>query len=140
MIPKSNGKIEIGNSTNCLVFILGIAILLITCANIGIEQSDQAAIDSLREGGSDFSKAHPFDFYLYHTNKAGAQRLFGDLADQGFTTSVQEGALDGEFLCLAWLIFVPSAEMLVQVSELFEEIIAIYGGEYDGWDTVVISE
>ena len=123
-----------------ILLFMGFLALLSACDMLSLSETDQEALDSLSDAGSDLTKAHPFDFYIYHNNRAGAQRICADLDTKGFQASVQEGAIEGEWLCLARLSFVPSIEKLTEVDQLFEEIIVKYGGEYDGWETIVISE
>lgn len=123
-----------------VILVFGFVILLSACEIINSFESDQTALDSLRDAGSDLLKVHPFDFYLYHENKAGAQRICAELEQSGFQVSVSEGAIQGEWLCLARLSFLPSVEKLSELSHIFEELINVHGGEYDGWETIVISE
>jgi hypothetical protein len=59
---------------------------------------------------------------------------------EGFLVSVQEGATEGDWLCLARLKFIPSIEKLSELQVVFEDLIAKFGGEYDGWETIVIPE
>ncbi len=121
--------------------LLFISILLFTgCGLLNLSESDEAALDSLRDAGSDFSKIHPFDFYLYHDEKLGAQELCAELRDKGFEVTVREGAIAGEYLCLASRSFIPSIEELSEIQSLIEDLINQYGGEYDGWETIVITE
>jgi hypothetical protein len=107
---------------------------------LSLSETDKEALDSLRDAGSDLTKAHPFEFYIYHNNKADAQLICADLKQDGFQASVREDAIEDEWLCLTRLSFVPSIEKLAELDLLFEEIITKYGGEYDGWETIVISE
>ena len=108
------------------------------CSLINLVESDQAALDSLREAGSDFSRIHPFDFYLYHPEKSGAEQICAQLRAEGFQVTVREGAIEGEWLCLATLSFIPSIDKLSELQGVFDELISQYGGEYDGWETIVI--
>jgi regulator of RNase E activity RraB len=110
------------------------------CSFLDLAESDQTALDSLRDAGSDFSKIHPFDFYIYHNNQSGAQKICEELELDGFQVSVQEGATEGDWLCLARLKFIPSIEKLSELQVVFEDLIAKFGGEYDGWETIVIPE
>lgn len=123
-----------------LLFFSILVTILSACDSLRLYETDQAALDSLKEAGSDLTKPHPFDFYLYHNNKAGAQRLCGELNRMDFRVVVQEGALEGEWLCLASLEIVPSIEKLDELSQMFEGLIDSYGGDYDGWETIVISK
>ncbi len=123
-----------------LLLIFGLMVFLIACSFLDIAGSDQAALDSLRDAGSDFSKIHPFDFYIYHNNQSGAQKICEELELEGFLVSVQEGAIEGEWLCLARLNFIPSIKTLTELQKEFEDLIKTHGGDYDGWETVVIPE
>jgi len=128
------------SGSRVILLIVVLTILSTACSTTGADQSDQEALDILKEAGSDFSQIHPFDFYLYHDNKAGAQRIFAELNQDGFQVSVQEGAIEGEWLCLARLSFLPSIEKISEIDKVVEELIRDYGGGYDGWETIVISE
>ena len=100
--------------------------------------SDQAVLDSLRDAGSDMSKSHPIDFYLYHPEKSGADQICNRLRTDGFRVTVREAALGDEWLCLASMSFVPSINRLSEIREKFTELTDQFGGEYDGWETIVI--
>jgi hypothetical protein len=108
------------------------------CGLLSQSDADQAALDSLRDAGSDLNKVHPFDFYLYHPDQAGAAQLCSHLQADGFQVTVREGALEGEWLCLASLSFIPSIEKLSELRGKLEGLIEQFGGEYDGWETLVI--
>jgi hypothetical protein len=100
--------------------------------------SDEATLERLREAGSDLSKPHPFDFYFYHPDQTGAQQLCGALVQDGFDTIVTDSAAGDDWLCLASLTMLPTLENLTKLNARFEALIAEYGGEYDGWETMVI--
>jgi len=61
------------------------------CGLVNLAGSDQATLDSLREAGSDFTRVHPFDFYLYHPEKSGAEQICTQLGTKGFQVTVREG-------------------------------------------------
>ena len=121
------------------LYVIG-AILITSCGLFSMTASDEAALDSLRDAGSDFSKIHPFDFYFYHEEKLGAQELCAELRDMGFEVTVREGAVAGEYLCLASRSFIPSIEELSRLQNIFDDLINQHGGEYDGWETIIITE
>ena len=108
------------------------------CGLIGGGSSDQATLDQLRDAGSDLSKPHPFDFYLYHPEQSGAEQLCATLSADGFQVDVRESALGGEWLCLASLTMFPTIENLAELDARFSRLIDQYGGEYDGWETMVL--
>ena len=105
--------------------------LIVGCSVLNTAAQDQAALDQLREAGSDMTKPHPFDFYIYHPEKAGAIEICGELQDEGFKVTVREGAQGNEWLCFASHSFVPSVEKLAELEEKFEGLVEVYGGEYD---------
>lgn len=119
--------------------ILVLIILLATgCIDLNLASTDERALENLRESGSDFSKIHPFSFYIYHPNQEGAESICAELAVQGFQIDAREAATGGESLCFASLEMLPTMENLARVEDLFNELTDQYGGEYDGWEAMVI--
>jgi hypothetical protein len=117
-----------------------LSIIVIGCSFLDSSSTDEEVLQELREAGSDFSRLHTFDFYLYHPDEMGATDICGELESEGFQITVREGALEGEWLCLASTSMLPSIEKLAEFELLFEGLIGLYGGEYDGWETIVIPE
>ena len=113
--------------------------MLVSCTNLNMADKDEKALENLHKSGSDLSQVHPFDFYLYHQHEPGAKDLCSHLEAEGFLVNVREGAIKGEWLCLASVRFVPSVNKLQEYQALFDTLIDEYGGEYDGWETIVIS-
>lgn len=108
------------------------------CRALSADDPDQAVLDSLREAGSDFAQIHPFDFYIYHPKDSGAGQICAQLRAKGFNISVREAATGSDWLCLASLSFVPSNDKLTEIRSMIEDLTKQLGGEYDGWETVVI--
>jgi hypothetical protein len=133
----SQGEVII-RSDRMTLSILLIAAFIRGCSLLNAAPSDQAVLDSLRDAGSDMTKSHPFDFYLYHPDETGAAQICTQLRGEGFQVTVREGAVDGDWLCLASLSFVPSIEKLSELRVKFDHLIDQYGGQYDGWETIVI--
>jgi hypothetical protein len=127
---------KLGGIREFLILIVYL-LLIASCGTFNQANSDQATLEALREADSDFTKVHPFDFY--HHEISGAQRICVELQAEGFSVTVREGALEGEWLCLATLNFQPSIEKLSELRSRFEELVSQQGGEYDGWETIVIS-
>jgi hypothetical protein len=117
---------------------LVVGFLATSCGLLNTSNDDQATLDQLRQAGSDLSKPHPFDFYLYHPEQSGAEQLCNALVSDGFQVSVGESAAGGDWLCLASLTMLPSIENLTELDGQFNRLIDQYGGEYDGWETLVI--
>ena len=82
-------------------FLVLIDVVISGCGMLSNTASDQATLDALQEAGSDLSKVHPFDFYFYHNEQLGAQKICAALRDQGFQVTVRSGAIEGEWMCLA---------------------------------------
>ncbi len=125
-------------SLGSLAVTILISAVVSACGPRAQVDADQAALDSLREAGSDLSKPHPFDFYLYHPGQSGAAQMCDQLSIEGFQTVVREAADEAEWLCLATIAFVPSLDGLAEVQARLSELAGQLGGEYDGWETIVV--
>jgi hypothetical protein len=115
-----------------------VGLLISGCGLLNSGSSDQATLDALQEAGSELSKIHPFNLYLYHPEQLGAQQLCASLRDKGFQVTVRRGAIEEKRLCQATLNMVPSIEKLTELNTVFNGLIDQYGGEYDGWETIVV--
>ena len=98
---------------------------------------DLAVIQQLRGAGSDVTKPHPIEFFLYFPDEQAAQTAADRVRSSGFDANVQRGA-DNSWLCLATKSMVPSHEALVGIRRQFEEMASALGGEYDGWGTPIV--
>lgn len=121
-----------------LIMIFALSAILPACSQFSPTASDQAALQSLQEAGSDLTKPHPFDFYLYHSEQSGALNVCDQLQNEGFKTTLREGANSGEWLCLASKTFIPSLENLAEIQSHLSDLAGQYGGEYDGWEAMVV--
>jgi len=129
---------EVMKQHRYLICMLLATIVVGGCGLIGGSSSDQATLDQLSEAGSDLSRPHPFDFYLYHPEQSGAELLCSALISEGFEVSIGESATGGDWLCLASLTMLPTIENLTELGTTFTRLIDQYGGEYDGWETIVL--
>ena len=102
---------------------------------------DAAVIHQLRLAGSDLTKPHPIEFFLYFPAESGAQHIAQKLAPLGFASEVKPSAAGST---LPWLLF--STRSMVQTEEmsrlrvLLEELAAAERGEYDGWGSPIVRE
>lgn len=126
------------NHRTILPRVLLLVLLISGCGLLAGSDSDQATLNQLREAGSDLSKPHPFDFYLYHPQQTGAQQLCSALLSEGFEVSVGESATGGDWLCRASRAMLPTLENLSEINARISRLIDQYGGEYDGWETIVL--
>ena len=118
--------------------ILLLFVLISGCGLTGNGNKDQAVLDQLRDAGSDLAKPHPFHFYLYHPDAGGAEQLCSALRTDGFHVRITESAGGSDWLCLASFTMLPTIENLTELQARFEVLMDQYGGEYDGWETIVI--
>lgn len=102
------------------------------------EGPDSQALIALREAGSDLSKPHPIEFYLYFPAKTDADDVGVQLREEGFDVTVRLGADDMNWLVLARRTMVPEQRLLVGLRNKFEALADSLGGEYDGWEAMVV--
>jgi len=99
---------------------------------------DLAVIQQLANAGSDLSKPHPIEFFLYFPSEQLAQSAAAQVRQAGFQAKVELGAEKKNWLCLATKSLVPAHAALVAIRAQFEELASNLGGEYDGWGTPVV--
>jgi hypothetical protein len=100
---------------------------------------DAEVVAQLRKAGSDLSKPHPIEFFLYFPSKAAADRVSDKLNSMGFHAAV-EPPVQGK---LPWLTYatknmVPATAELERLRSVFDALSASEQGEYDGWGTPIV--
>jgi len=103
-----------------------------------VVDGDLAVLRRLAKGGSNLSKSHPIDFFLYFPNEQAAEGAAAELRNDGFGAQVQRGADEGNWLCHATRSLVPAHAELVAIRARLEGIAASRGGQYDGWGTPIV--
>ena len=98
---------------------------------------DNAVIDQLRAAGSDLSKPHSLEFYLYVPTEEAARRVEGVLSREGFHVDVRTAALGPGWLALASKTLAPTTTALARIRQLLSKLATEEGGEYDGWEAQV---
>jgi hypothetical protein len=86
---------------------------------------------------SDVSKPHTVLHYLYVPDRAAADAIAAELEQSGFRTEERVGADGVSWLVLARHEIVPTEEQLAALRQSMGELVAPYGGEYDGWEAEV---
>ncbi|NIN72408.1 MAG: hypothetical protein GTO46_10930 [Gemmatimonadetes bacterium] len=99
---------------------------------------DSQTLTALRDAGSDLSKPHPIEFYLYFPAKTDADHVGVQLQEEGFDVTVRLGAEEVNWLVLAQSTMVPEQRILVELRNKFEALADSLGGEYDGWEAMVV--
>jgi hypothetical protein len=97
-------------------------------------------IKRLKAVGSDLSKEHQIEFFLYFPAEQAAQAAGAEMAAEGFQIEVglaPEGSRL-EWHCLATKAIVPTTAQLDGISARLEMLAAKYAGEYDGWGAGVV--
>lgn len=100
--------------------------------------ADGKVISQLKRAGSNLSKEHPIEFYIYAPTKDSANKIASTLFDKGFNAKV-ELSVEGN----AWLVYlvkyiVPTEKTMLEIRNTFNKIASSVGGEYDGWGTPIV--
>jgi hypothetical protein len=99
---------------------------------------DSQALNALRDAGSDLSKPHLIEFYLYFPAQTDANDVAVQLREEGLDVTVRLGADDVNWLVLAQRTMVPEQRLLQEFRSKFEALADSLGGEYDGWEAMVV--
>jgi regulator of ribonuclease activity B len=109
--------------------------------SIKVPEVDQNVLDQLREAGSDLSKPHDIEFFLYFPNKEAAglaaERIKGGGAG-GFTAEVKNSPQGDAWMCYVTRKMVPDGTKIALIGERFRTLAQELGGEYDGWETSLV--
>jgi hypothetical protein len=112
-----------------------------TDISIKIPELDQQVLDQLREAGSDLSKPHDLEFFLYFPNQEAAgiaaERIITSGAG-GFTAEVKQAPQGDAWMCYVTRKMVPEGAKIALIGERFRTLAQELGGEYDGWETSLV--
>jgi len=100
--------------------------------------NDDAVIEQLRIAGSNLSKPHPIDFYIYVPTQESAERIAGTLSNQGFTVKVRHAATGSDWLALATKEVVPTSSALAKIRHDLTALALSEHGDYDGWEAPIV--
>jgi hypothetical protein len=105
------------------------------------ETFEQEVLEQLKGSGSDISKPHKFEFYLYVAAKADADNAAAKMLVSGFSgAEVRPSAADdGTWLCLVSKTLVPKDTNLDDHARFFNEVAAALHGVFDGWEAEIVS-
>src|SRR5262245_48381927 len=102
------------------------------------DDPDGRVLQQLVVAGSDLSKPHNVEFFLYLPDQERATKTCDTLQTEGYTGKVQRGAQGPQWQCLATKSLVPSHAEIVAISRHMEDLAKMHGGRYDGWGTPVV--
>ncbi len=100
--------------------------------------TDQQILDQLRAAGSDLSKPHPMEFYLYFPTEDVAARVADEIEADGYRVEVKRAPRGPAWMCYVTRRMTPKKSEIAAMGRRFRELAEKYGGEYDGWETEVV--
>lgn len=100
--------------------------------------TDQQVLNQLQEAGSDLSKPHPLEFYLYFPAEESAHQAAEMIADDGFSVEVKRAAQGSAWMCYVTKRMAPKRSEIAAIGKRFRSLAQEFGGEYDGWETEVV--
>ena len=99
----------------------------------------EGVLQQLRESGSDLTKPHVFEFYLYFATRPLAVKAADKIRQSGFSAAgVSRSASGDAWLCVAKKTLVPGKADFGDHARFFEQIAAVLSGEFDGWEAEVV--
>ena len=129
-------------NTSFLVLLLGAVVLgLFLWPRVAKAQQDPDAqvLVQLKRAGSDLSKPHAIEFFLYAPTKEAADRLASRIKALNFEAKVEPAAQGSQWAVLATRSMVPKHADLVLIRQQFTALASAEKGEYDGWGTPVVN-
>ena len=99
---------------------------------------DESVLIQLKKAGSDLSKPHEIEFFLYFPTQAAAEQAALRIREGGFEVEVKQAAKGADWLCFATKTMIPKLSDLQQIRRDFNSLTAAVGGDYDGWGTPVV--
>lgn len=98
---------------------------------------DKVVIDQLQKAGSNLTKPHAIDFYLYFPDKPVALEAAAKMAKAGFQVKFGKAAKGDKWLCIARKSLVPELPAIQEIGRNLTEMATSLKGEYDGWEAGV---
>lgn len=100
--------------------------------------SDAETLKALAEAGSDLTKSHLIDHWIFFQDESGARAAAKDLVSSGFVlVSLDKDPENSEWRLLARKEMVPHLKDIEKTSAFFEVLARRNNGDYDGWETQV---
>ncbi len=109
------------------------------------DEKDLAVLHRLEELGSDLSKPHTVDFFLYFPSEELARSAASEIERDGYVVNVHIAPQPWwrrlfskpEWSCCASKSITPNTEIILKTSAWFNGIAQRLSGQYDGWGTKV---
>jgi hypothetical protein len=100
---------------------------------------DQSVLIQLRKSGSDLSKPHKIEFFLYFPAQTVAEKASVTIRQAGFDVEVKKAAKGESWLCFATKTMIPALPDLQRIRQNFITLAGSMNGEYDGWGTQIVN-
>src|ERR1700686_994578 len=68
---------------------------------------DQMVLEQLKKAGSDLSKPHNLEFFIYFPTKTDAMDIAPRIKEAGFAVDVRQAAQGSDWLCFATKTMIP---------------------------------
>jgi hypothetical protein len=88
---------------------------------------------TLRKNGSDVTKPHCFEFYIYVPKQAYAAKAANKIRQSGFAVEISRSGK--RWLVLASKTLIPATADLADQGRFFREVAQAVGGDFDGWES-----
>jgi regulator of RNase E activity RraB len=98
---------------------------------------DAGSLDELARAGSDLSRAHRIEFFLFLPSRHAADEVAEELRREGFSVEVGQGEHPSDWLCLATREMLPELAALRSWRQRLTVMAESRHGVYDGWGTEV---
>jgi hypothetical protein len=98
---------------------------------------DGQVLKQLATAGSDLSKPHQVEFFLYFPDEARASEACRELTVEGYSAKVDRAATGPQWLCFATKPIVPAHATMVAIRARMNALAQAGNGEYDGWGTPI---
>ena len=121
-----------------IIVVVVVGLVLLRRGTVQRLSPDGQVIAALLKAGSDLSKPHPVEFFLYFPTTQAAEKIGGTLREEGFEVLVQPAAQGPHFLVKATRSMVPYESDLLSLREHLGALAEKAGGKYDGWGTSVV--
>ncbi len=102
------------------------------------DDPDGQVLRQLVLAGSDLSKPHDAEFFLYFPDEERASKACRELTAEGYTGKVERAAQGPSWLCFVTKQIIPSHGVMVAIRKRMSELARAGGGEYDGWGAPVM--
>ncbi len=100
---------------------------------------DGQVILQLKNAGSNLSKEHPVEFFIYAPNKDAAEKIATRIEREGFKPKIEKSESDQSWMVFAVKYMIPNEQELVKIRANLGQVARSVGGEYDGWGTPIVN-